>query len=149
MLDAKNKAIRDLQYELARVTKAHNDVIGVYNAKLAEFGIPQVAPGRSGFGEGGGVGGGAPAAAGLGYKATAVKGVAMVRLGDSAWGGGLGQGSVRSGTGGGGGWWVLAWIGGARTGEGRGTGCWRSGGSGDAWGAGMEEGSGVGREGAA
>ncbi|KAJ1485975.1 hypothetical protein T484DRAFT_2376502 [Baffinella frigidus] len=40
VLDAKNKAIKDLQYELARVTKAHNDVISVYNAKLAEFGIP-------------------------------------------------------------------------------------------------------------
>jgi len=41
VLDGKNKAIKDLQYELARVTKAHNDVISVYNAKLAEFGIPQ------------------------------------------------------------------------------------------------------------
>mmetsp|Transcript_67360 Transcript_67360/g.140347 ORF Transcript_67360/g.140347 Transcript_67360/m.140347 type:complete len:557 (-) Transcript_67360:135-1805(-) len=40
VLDAKNKAIKDLQYELARVTKAHNDVINVYNAKLSEFGIP-------------------------------------------------------------------------------------------------------------
>jgi hypothetical protein len=40
VLDAKNKAIKDLQYELARVTKAHNDVINVYNSKLAEFGIP-------------------------------------------------------------------------------------------------------------
>jgi len=28
------------QYELARVTKAHNDVISVYNSKLSEFGIP-------------------------------------------------------------------------------------------------------------
>merc|ERR1719478_1353441 len=40
VLDAKNKAIKDLQYELARVTKAHNDVISVYNSKLSEFGIP-------------------------------------------------------------------------------------------------------------
>ena len=34
VLDAKNKAIKDLQYELARITKAHNDVISVYNAKV-------------------------------------------------------------------------------------------------------------------
>jgi hypothetical protein len=31
-------AIKDLQYELARVTKAHNDVIRVYESKLTEFG---------------------------------------------------------------------------------------------------------------
>jgi len=29
-------AIKDLQYELARVTKAHNDVIRVYESKLTE-----------------------------------------------------------------------------------------------------------------
>merc|ERR1711907_672364 len=40
VLDAKNTAIKDLQYELARVTKAHNDVIRVYESKLTEFGIP-------------------------------------------------------------------------------------------------------------
>mmetsp|Transcript_34733 Transcript_34733/g.79236 ORF Transcript_34733/g.79236 Transcript_34733/m.79236 type:complete len:481 (+) Transcript_34733:120-1562(+) len=40
VLDAKNKAIKDLQYELARVTKAHNDVIRVYESKLTEFGVP-------------------------------------------------------------------------------------------------------------
>jgi len=40
VLDAKNAAIKDLQYELARVTKAHNDVIRVYESKLTEFGIP-------------------------------------------------------------------------------------------------------------
>ena len=33
-------ALTALQYELARVTKAHNDVISVYNSKLSEFGIP-------------------------------------------------------------------------------------------------------------
>merc|ERR1711865_945111 len=38
--EAKNGAIKDLQYELARVTKAHNDVIRVYESKLTEFGIP-------------------------------------------------------------------------------------------------------------
>jgi len=31
---------QDLQYELARITKAHNDVIRVYESKLTEFGIP-------------------------------------------------------------------------------------------------------------
>merc|ERR1712070_369951 len=40
VLDAKNGAIKDLQYELARVTKAHNDVIRVYESKLTESGIP-------------------------------------------------------------------------------------------------------------
>lgn len=40
VLDAKNTAIKDLQYELARVTKAHNDVIRVYETKLTEFGVP-------------------------------------------------------------------------------------------------------------
>ena len=39
VLNSKNSAIKDLQYELARVAKAHNDVIGTYEAKLAEFGI--------------------------------------------------------------------------------------------------------------
>jgi len=41
VLDSKNKAIKDLQYELAKVTKAHNDLIRVYEAKLEEFGVPK------------------------------------------------------------------------------------------------------------
>eukprot|EP00708_Paratrimastix_pyriformis_P002811 GAFH01001569.1.p1 GENE.GAFH01001569.1~~GAFH01001569.1.p1 ORF type:complete len:476 (-),score=195.63 GAFH01001569.1:80-1507(-) len=40
VLSAKNKAIRDLQYEVHRVTKAHNDAVRVYEAKLIEFGVP-------------------------------------------------------------------------------------------------------------
>ncbi|OAF68860.1 hypothetical protein A3Q56_03395 [Intoshia linei] len=40
VLDSKNSAIRDLQYELARVCKAHNDVIKTYEAKLLQYGIP-------------------------------------------------------------------------------------------------------------
>lgn len=40
ILNAKNKEIRDLQFELAKVAKAHNDVIRVYEAKLREFGVP-------------------------------------------------------------------------------------------------------------
>lgn len=40
VLDAKNGALKSLQYELDRVTKAHNDVIRVYESKLTEFGIP-------------------------------------------------------------------------------------------------------------
>uniref|UniRef100_A0A7S3DIN4 Growth arrest-specific protein 8 domain-containing protein n=1 Tax=Palpitomonas bilix TaxID=652834 RepID=A0A7S3DIN4_9EUKA len=40
VMDAKNQMIRDLRYELARVTKAHNDVIRVYESKLASYGIP-------------------------------------------------------------------------------------------------------------
>ncbi|CAF0933232.1 unnamed protein product [Didymodactylos carnosus] len=37
VLDSKNTAIRDLQYELAR---AHNDILRTYEAKLRQFGIP-------------------------------------------------------------------------------------------------------------
>ncbi|CAF0736920.1 unnamed protein product [Brachionus calyciflorus] len=40
VLDSKNSAIKDLQYELARVCKAHNDLLRTYEAKLAQFGIP-------------------------------------------------------------------------------------------------------------
>ncbi|XP_064393127.1 dynein regulatory complex subunit 4-like [Halichondria panicea] len=40
VLDSKNSAIRDLQYELARVCKAHNDLIKTYEAKLATFRVP-------------------------------------------------------------------------------------------------------------
>ena len=38
MLDSKNTAIKDLQYELARVCKSHNDLVRTYEAKLREFG---------------------------------------------------------------------------------------------------------------
>ncbi|CAI5782302.1 dynein regulatory complex subunit 4 isoform X1 [Podarcis raffonei] len=40
VLDSKNNAIKDLQYELARVCKAHNDLLRTYEAKLTAFGIP-------------------------------------------------------------------------------------------------------------
>ncbi|XP_038610556.1 dynein regulatory complex subunit 4 [Tachyglossus aculeatus] len=40
VLDSKNNAIKDLQYELARVCKAHNDLLRTYEAKLLAFGIP-------------------------------------------------------------------------------------------------------------
>ncbi|XP_072551159.1 dynein regulatory complex subunit 4 isoform X2 [Salminus brasiliensis] len=40
VLDSKNVAIKDLQYELARVCKAHNDLLRTYEAKLKAFGIP-------------------------------------------------------------------------------------------------------------
>lgn len=40
VLDSKNSAIKDLQYELARVCKAHNDLIRTYEAKLKSFGVP-------------------------------------------------------------------------------------------------------------
>jgi len=40
VLDSKNGAIKDLQYELARVCKAHNDLLRTYEAKLNSFGIP-------------------------------------------------------------------------------------------------------------
>ncbi|KAJ3045697.1 Dynein regulatory complex subunit 4 [Rhizophlyctis rosea] len=40
VLDAKNQLIKELQYDLSKVTKAHNDMIRVYEAKLTEFSIP-------------------------------------------------------------------------------------------------------------
>eukprot|EP00117_Sycon_ciliatum_P000196 scpid67620/ scgid6365/ Growth arrest-specific protein 8; Growth arrest-specific protein 11 len=40
VLDVKNDAIKDLQYELARVCKAHNDLLRAYQSKLVSFGIP-------------------------------------------------------------------------------------------------------------
>jgi hypothetical protein len=39
-IDARNVMVTDLQYEVARVTKAYNDVIRTYGSKLMEFGIP-------------------------------------------------------------------------------------------------------------
>ena len=40
MLEGKNQIIKALQYDIAKVSKAHNDLIRVYEAKLSEFGIP-------------------------------------------------------------------------------------------------------------
>nr|CAB3248315.1 growth arrest-specific protein 8 [Phallusia mammillata] len=40
VLDSKNSAIKDLQYELARVCKAHNDLLRTYESKLLAFGVP-------------------------------------------------------------------------------------------------------------
>ncbi|KAM3872149.1 dynein regulatory complex subunit 4-like [Diretmus argenteus] len=40
MLDSKNNSLKDLQYEIARVSKAHNDLLQTYEAKLRAFGIP-------------------------------------------------------------------------------------------------------------
>ncbi|KAG5837230.1 dynein regulatory complex subunit 4-like [Anguilla anguilla] len=40
VLDSKNIAIKDLQYELARVCKAHNDLLWTYETKLKSLGIP-------------------------------------------------------------------------------------------------------------
>lgn len=40
VLDSKNSAIKDLQYELARVCKAHNDLLRTYESKLKQFGVP-------------------------------------------------------------------------------------------------------------
>ncbi|XP_053304482.1 dynein regulatory complex subunit 4 [Spea bombifrons] len=40
VLDTKNNAIKDLQYELARVCKSHNDLLRTYEAKMRAFGIP-------------------------------------------------------------------------------------------------------------
>merc|ERR1712242_574882 len=40
VLDGKHGAIKDLQYELARVCKAHNDVLRTYESRLKSFGVP-------------------------------------------------------------------------------------------------------------
>ena len=39
-IEAKNSIIRNLRYSMAHATKAYNDAIRVYEAKLVEFGIP-------------------------------------------------------------------------------------------------------------
>lgn len=41
VLDEKNKLIQELRYELARLTKAHDDLFATYEAKLQQFGIPK------------------------------------------------------------------------------------------------------------
>ncbi|XP_050449589.1 dynein regulatory complex subunit 4 [Cataglyphis hispanica] len=41
MLNRKNAAIQDLQYELAKVCKAHDDLLTTYERKLQEYGIPK------------------------------------------------------------------------------------------------------------
>lgn len=41
VLDEKNKLIQELRYELARLTKAHDDLLATYEAKLQQFGIPK------------------------------------------------------------------------------------------------------------
>lgn len=39
-LASKNATIRALQVDVAKVSKAHNDLIRVYEAKLAQYGVP-------------------------------------------------------------------------------------------------------------
>lgn len=40
VLESKNQVIKALKYDVAKVSKAHNDLIRVYEAKLSEYGIP-------------------------------------------------------------------------------------------------------------
>lgn len=40
LLAQKNEKIGDLRYELARLSKAHDDMIEVFKAKLIKYGIP-------------------------------------------------------------------------------------------------------------
>lgn len=40
LLAHKNEKIQDLRYELARVSKAHDDLLEVFKAKMMKFGIP-------------------------------------------------------------------------------------------------------------
>ncbi len=39
-MEAKNTLIKNLTYSIHHATKAYNDAIRVYEAKLTEFGIP-------------------------------------------------------------------------------------------------------------
>ncbi|KAK7863112.1 hypothetical protein R5R35_001999 [Gryllus longicercus] len=41
LLDRKNAAIHDLQYEVARLCKAHDDLLDTYESKLKQYGIPK------------------------------------------------------------------------------------------------------------
>lgn len=41
ILSKKNALIHDLQYELARVCKAHDDLLETYEDKLEKYGIPK------------------------------------------------------------------------------------------------------------
>ena len=41
VLSAKNEQIEELKYETIKVTKAHNDLVRVYQAKLRKMGVPE------------------------------------------------------------------------------------------------------------
>jgi growth arrest-specific protein 8 len=40
LLSQKNEKIQDLRYELARVSKAYDDLLEMFKAKLIKYGIP-------------------------------------------------------------------------------------------------------------
>lgn len=40
LLSQKNEKIQDLRYELARVSKAHDDLLEMFKAKMIKYGIP-------------------------------------------------------------------------------------------------------------
>jgi ABC-type transporter Mla subunit MlaD len=42
VLEGKNGQIKELQYELSKITKAHNDMTRVYEAKLTQYSIPGI-----------------------------------------------------------------------------------------------------------
>lgn len=61
VLDGRNQQLKNLQYAVARVAKAHNDVLRVYTSKLAALGVPVDADefpplAQGGAGAGGGLG---------------------------------------------------------------------------------------------
>lgn len=41
LLQSKNEKIQDLRYDLARVSKAHDDMLETFEAKMLQFGIPK------------------------------------------------------------------------------------------------------------
>lgn len=40
VLEGKNQQIKEIQYELCKITKSHNDMVRVYEAKLTQYSIP-------------------------------------------------------------------------------------------------------------
>lgn len=40
-MEKKNTMIKDLQYELMRVSKAHDDLLLTYEDKLKQYGVPK------------------------------------------------------------------------------------------------------------
>lgn len=40
VLEGKNHQIKELQYELSKITKVHNDMVKVYESKLTQYSIP-------------------------------------------------------------------------------------------------------------
>merc|ERR1711865_515761 len=49
MLRVRNELIRNLQYDVLRVSKGYNDALRTYQGKMSQFGIPEEEVGGMGF----------------------------------------------------------------------------------------------------